>query len=170
MITQSEVKRLFSYNRHTGILKWKIKPSARVSIGDEAGTINSQGYKQVVFNRKTYKVHVLIWLWSKGYIPEGDIDHKDRVRHHNWLSNLREISRQCNNRNCGIRKDNKSGIKGICWNKKNKKWHVSIAINKIQHFIGLFADFDEAVCHRLATEQCLDWNIVTGKQIGRAHV
>ncbi len=43
-ITQSYVKSLFSYNENTGILIWKIRPAQRVHVGDEAGSIDGNGY------------------------------------------------------------------------------------------------------------------------------
>lgn len=158
MITQSDIRKMFSYSQKTGILRWKIKPSKKVQIGDEAGSINSEGYIQVSIHGILYYAHRLIWLGVYGYLPEHDIDHKNRIRHHNWLSNLRETSHQCNLRNTGNPKDNTSGVKGISFDKSRNKWRVRITINQKLNHIGSFVDFDEAVCHRLAAEQCLDWN------------
>ena len=160
MITQAEIRRLFYYNKKTGILRWKIKPSkhSNIKIGDEAGSIGSNGYKRVQVNNKHYYVHIIIWIGMTGYKSENDIDHKDRNRINNKWNNLREISKQCNQRNCSIRKDNTSGIKGVSFCKRDNKWLSRLAINKKQKTIGAFKDFDEAVCHRLAVEQCLDWN------------
>ena len=109
-----------------------------------------------------YLAHRIIWLGSYGYFPENEIDHINGIRNDNRLCNLREVSRQCNqrNKNIGIKKI--SGVKGVCWDKsKNKsknKWKVQIRINNKTYNIGHFINFDEAVCHRLAVEQCLNWN------------
>lgn len=92
-----------------------------------------------------------------GYWPENDIDHKDKIKHHNCIRNLRETSRQCNMRNMGNRKDNTSGVKGIHWDKLNKKWKTQISINRKRKTLGYYKDFDNAVCARLAGEQCVGW-------------
>jgi len=158
-ITQKEVRRLFSYNKNTGILKWKVSLSNAkgAKIGDIAGSLHKEGYLQIGINNKTYKAHRLIWLGFYGYMPEGLIDHKDRIRSHNWILNLREASKQCNIRNSENRKDNTSGIKGVSWCNTFKKWRTGLALNGKLNHIGYYKDFDEAVCARLAIEQCVDW-------------
>ena len=55
MITQKEVRRLFSYNKKTGILRWKISPSKNVKAGDIAGTPNDKGYLKVRKNKCSNK-------------------------------------------------------------------------------------------------------------------
>jgi hypothetical protein len=63
----------------------------------------------------------------------------------------------CNLRNTGNNKANKSGVKGVNWTKNMNKWLVYITINYKQNKLGYFNEFDEAVCVRLMTEQCLNW-------------
>lgn len=91
-------------------------------------------------------------------MPENDIDHKDRIKHHNWILNLREASKQCNLQNCNVQINNKTGITGVCYHKKRKTYIVYIRKNNKTIQIGYYKDFDEAVCTRLAAEQCLEWD------------
>lgn len=43
-----------------------------------------------------------------------------------------------------INKNNKLGIKGVCWNKNIQKYHVQIGLNgKVKH-IGYFEDLEFA--------------------------
>ena len=52
-----------------------------------------------------------------------------------------------------IRKDNKTGVKGIWWDKLRKKYRVYIGIkNKVKH-IGLFPTIETAKTARLEAEQ-----------------
>jgi len=157
MITQKEVRRLFKYNKKTGVLRWKVSLSNAAKIGRVAGSLHKEGYLITWANKKQYKTHRLIWLGVYGYLPE-EVDHKDRIRHHNWIDNLRSATKSENQKNTKIRKDNKSGIKGVCWYKHIKKWTVQISIDTKQKTIGRFKDFDEAVCLRLSMEQCLGYN------------
>jgi len=156
-ITRKQLKENLDYNKKTGDLIWKISRPG-VKKGTIAGT-NNNGYINVRIFRKAYGAHRLIWLWMTGYLPKGiDIDHKDRIRYHNWWSNLRLSSRQCNIRNTGNRKNNTSGIKGVYWDKIIKKWGAYIIVNYKQKNLGKYLDFDNAVCARLAGEQCLGWS------------
>jgi hypothetical protein len=93
-----------------------------------------------------------------GYWPENVIDHKDRVRHHNWIKNLREVSNQCNQRNRGNSKNNTSGVKGVSFDNVTNKWRPYIKINNKLFRLGSYKEFDNAVCARLAAEQCLGWS------------
>ena len=107
--------------------------------------------------KKLYKAHRLAWFYVHGYMPENDIDHEDRITNHNWIKNLREVSKVCNARNIGNIKSNTSGVKGVKWDKFNTKWEVCIMINQINKYLGRYKSFDNAVCARLAGEQCVNW-------------
>ncbi len=154
MITYEEVRHLFDYDEFTGLFTWSVSLPNNVNKGDNVGT-KTNGYLQAAINGKKYMVHVLIWFWYHGYYPENQIDHRDRIRHHNWILNLREVSGQCNQRNASTRKDNTSGVKGVC--RQNGKWKAQLYIKSKPIYLGTFEDFTEAVCHRLAGEQCLNW-------------
>lgn len=59
--------------------------------------------------------------------------------------NLRWASRTVQVINQRIRKDNKSGIKGIHFNNTENKWKVRRAVNGKRLSIGTFGDFNEAI-------------------------
>lgn len=156
-ITQEELKKILNYDPLTGIFTWMVSLSNRNKAGNEIDNRSCYGYVRIGIYGVRYFAHRLAWLYVHGYFPENEIDHKDMVRHHNWISNLREFTRGCNSRNCGNRNDNTSGVKGVSWKKRDKKWEVYIDINGKRKSLGIFPDFSEAVCHRLAAEQCLGW-------------
>jgi len=54
--------------------------------------------------------------------------------------------------------DYKSGIVGISFIQKRLVWYANIMINKKTYSLGYHNDYYEAVAHRLAAEQCLNWN------------
>ena len=155
-LTQEEVRKHLNYNPETGELMWREwRRGRKTSLN--VGRTQSNGYMQLQINGTLYQLHRVIWLWVYGYFPENEIDHINRVRSDNRLSNLREVSRTCNARNCGIDPRNKTGVKGIYWETKRKAWLSSIKANDKRKHLGRFKDFTEAVAHRLAAEQCLDW-------------
>jgi len=158
MITQSELKKLVHYDPLTGIFTRKVSSNA-FNIGDIATSDTGNDYLKIYINREQYLAHRLAWLYVHGYFPENDIDHKDRVRDNNRIKNLRESSRQCNIRNGSLRCNNKTGIKGVVKNNNIKfpTWRSNIFISGKQYCLGTHKSFGEAVCHRLAAEQCLGW-------------
>lgn len=158
ILSYQELIEVLDYNKETGFFYWKKRIGKRIQIGSKAGGIDKKtGYIRIKINKKRYLAHRLAWFYIHGYLPENDIDHKDQIRHHNWIDNLREVSKICNARNKKNSSVNISGVKGVSWNKKHKKWYANITINYKFKYIGIFDDFDEAVCHRLAVEQCVGW-------------
>jgi|HubBroStandDraft_5_1064220.scaffolds.fasta_scaffold173800_1 hypothetical protein len=71
-------------------------------------------------------------------IMGGPADHKNR----NGLDNRRENLRPCtaaqNSKNRSLHRNNKSGFKGVCWNKRRRKWTAMIGFNWDQKEIGCF--------------------------------
>ena len=156
MITQSELLGLFNYEE--GKLYWKVMKGPRVKVNSEAGSVNSEGYQQIRINSKFYKAHRLIWLYCFGYTPEGDIDHINRNKLDNRIENLREVSRQCNMRNRPMPCNNTSSVVGVIWVNRDKLWKAQVQVSGKTIYLGAFDDFTEAVAHRLAAEQALDWS------------
>ena len=130
MLTQTELKKLIHYDLDTGIFMWLKRNSNRIKIGHIAGWINDSGYRIIQINSKNYRASRLAWFYMKGYFPEHEIDHKNRIRNDDRWINLRHVSRQCNTHNCSIYKNNTSGIKGIGWRNDKRKWEVRISNNK----------------------------------------
>ena len=156
-LTQRIVRDALDYNEGTGILKWKIPAGFNTQIvGKTAGSVTEQGYSRLCINGVQIFAHRIIWLYKHGYLPENQIDHIDRNRLNNRLDNLREVTQVCNSRNSGNPKTNTSGVKGVY--KKDNGWQVSVKVFQKIHYIGFSLEFSEAVCLRLAAEQCLNWS------------
>ena len=157
-ISYERVKELFDY-REDGYLIWKVRKSRSIRIGDVAGRSCNNQYPRIQIDRKPYMAHRLIWLWHHGYMPEGELDHINKIGFDNRIENLREVSHQCNLRNTGNPKDNKTGVKGVFTNERwGDVWRAQIVLNGKQVNLGNHRCFDEAVLTRLAAEQCLDWD------------
>jgi len=156
MITQSRLKEVLDYDHLTGIFTW-VQSRRGVKKGSIAGT-RKDGYIHIKIDNKTYYAHRLAWLHYYGYFPENFLDHKDRIRNHNWIKNLREASSQCNLRNTGNYLSNTSGVKGVCFDKGKQKLAAAIRLNSKRYHLGYFTDLTEAVAHRLSAEQCLNWS------------
>ena len=155
MITQKRLKEVLHYNQETGIFTWRVKTNRNVIIGSIAGC-NDAGYIRITVDSVLYSAQRLAWLYVYGYSPENFIDHKDRIPTNNWIENLREVSNQCNQRNTGNWATNTSGVKGVYL--QGGKWRARVMVNWKHISFGSHLLFDEAVCHRLAGEQSLDWS------------
>lgn len=143
MITQKRLHELFEY-REDGNLIRKVRTARCTKIGDVAGSFQgSSGYFRVRIEEKDYQVHRLIFLYHHGYLTEGlHIDHIDGNPGNNRIENLREVTRSQNLMNSKIRSDNKSGVKGVYWNKEKRKWKTTVKMNGKEIFLG-YHDFKE---------------------------
>jgi hypothetical protein len=80
-------------------------------------------------------------------LTKGDrrsVDHVNGNPLDNRRANLRYCSQAENMRNTRVRSDNKSGLKGIAWDAKNKKWEARIQVNKRRVFLGRYGTAEEA--------------------------
>ena len=155
-LTQERVRELFDLDYETGVLRWRVN-RRRARMGDIAGSPIGNGYYQVTVDYKAHLLHRVIFLYAFGYLPEHHVDHISRDRSDNRPCNLREVAPQCNVRNSGISCRNTSGVKGVSQFRKNGDWSPGIRVAGKQYSLGSYPDFTEAVAHRLAAEQSLNW-------------
>ena len=85
------------------------------------------GYLNITLCKNSkHKTFLLHRLLGQAYIKNPDnkpfIDHIDRNRSNNDLSNLHWVTRLENNQNRGIPNTNTSGIKNIHWDKSSNGW------------------------------------------------
>jgi len=156
-LTYDELHIQLMYNPWTGDFYWKNPSNNNVKIGGVAGTLTKKGYIYIGINNKQYMAHRLAWFYVYGYMPENMIDHESRIKTHNCIKNLREASDQCSNRNRGMFRNNTTEVTGVYKDKSTNRWISQITVNKKRKHLGRYKDFDDAVCARLAGEQCLNW-------------
>jgi len=153
MIDQETVKKIFYYDAESGMLLWRNGNGRNVNPWQQANSLNSSGYYAVKIQNKSYRVHRLIWLYVNGKFPDGDIDHKNRIRNDNRLCNLRDVSRTDNAQNISLPKHNKSGHIGVSWIKSHNCWTVYVKVNKKNKWLGYYKNLDDAVAARKAGEK-----------------
>jgi hypothetical protein len=127
------------YDPTTGIFKWK-RGGAHREKGAVAGTI-SRGYRVIKLEGKYYQAGQLAWYLSYGVWPTKTIDHINRNRGDNRLSNLREVTQSENIINSPARLPH--GEKYIYW--EHAGWVVAIKRNYRKRYLGRFRTFQEAV-------------------------
>ncbi len=52
-----------------------------------------------------------------------------------------------------IYKNNKSGVKGVCWNKRLQKWQVQIRLKNHNYYIGIYSNIEDAIDARKNAEK-----------------
>jgi hypothetical protein len=144
-ITQQALKSALHYDPETGLFT-HICDTRYKKAGEQAGYVARNGYRCIYIQSsdKIYYAHRLAFLYMTGELPKEQVDHINRVKTDNRWDNLREVSQAENNRNLSLRKDNKSGYRGVHWAKANQKWHASICVDGKSISLGYFTDAAEA--------------------------
>ena len=100
--------------------------------------------------RRTIRLHRIVTSAPRGMV----VDHINGDTQDNRRENLR-ICTQTENLSHRVRlpKHNKTGVIGVDWNVKLKKWKARINHNNKYVYLGLYANFDDAVAARKAAEK-----------------
>jgi hypothetical protein len=144
-LTQDKAHELFEYR--DGALFWKHRTISRgrklKKGGQQIVNKHGDGYYKVTVNYKTYLLHRVVWLMHYGDAPEF-LDHINGIRTDNRIENLRPATKYENALNSKLRSDNTSGVKGVCWNKKKRKWFARIYVKNKHLSLGYYDDLQAA--------------------------
>lgn len=154
-LTQAILKSLLTYDPETGVFTYAL-PRPKVKVGGVAGHLHKgHGYIQMKVQGRLYLAHRLAWLYVYGEWPENQLDHINRNRADNRLSNLRPATNAENCQNRPVQKNATSGVAGVTWNKTLGKWHARISVNNRRQHVGWFRTRQEAVEARRTAELAL---------------
>ena len=116
---------------------------------DTCWRININGYAVGTVNGKpNVQFHKLVLDSGEKYV-----DHINRNKLDNRRCNLRIATPQMNAINQGVNSRNKSGVKGVYFNKKNGKWVASIIISNKYIHLGTFKTLEDASMARKEAEE-----------------
>lgn len=163
-ITAENIRTFVDYDSVTGRFTWKtreIRPGMKLT--DEgwntrfAGKLVAErrhrhGHLQIGLFCKNYIAHRIAWMWFYGVKPERDLDHKNGDPSDNRISNLRLATTSQNLMNSKTRTDNTSGVKGVSWSRKSKKWYAYIVVDQKMRALGLYDEIDDAITARKRAE------------------
>ncbi len=136
------LRELLELDEATGVLHWKmVRPGAK--SGGVAGCKLPTGYLQVKVDGKKLQAHRVVFALVHGHFPRL-VDHINGVRHDNRPANLRAASYAENNWNYRIPSTNTSGVKGVYWNGRWKKWQATVRVNGRRISVGYFSDLQIA--------------------------
>jgi hypothetical protein len=145
-LTQERLKELLHYDPETGLWTWKVQRNWRKPVGSIAGAIskasfsNGGGYRYIGLDGRDYLAHRLAVFYMTGEWQVGELDHRDTNRDNNRWTNLRPATHDGNGANAKLRSHNKTGFKGVSFNKHAGRYMVNVG----KYYIGLFDTAEEA--------------------------
>jgi hypothetical protein len=107
------------------------------------------GYVTSNRHHRRFKMHDVIMNPTDGYV----VDHINGKPHDNRKNNLRICTQDKNSFNKKLYSNNKTGYKGVYFDKKSNKWMASIGVNNKSIYLGRFNTKEEAVEVRLKAEE-----------------
>lgn len=99
-----------------------------------------------------------------------EIDHKNGNGLDNRLANLRKCSRLNNTQNLKITTKNKSGVTGVNYSEKLKKWRARINYNKKEYNLGTFKNREDAIRARREAEEKIQKEFSARNSRGEEHL
>ncbi|MCT9071216.1 HNH endonuclease [Cupriavidus gilardii] len=170
-ITVARCRELLDYCPNTGVFTWKARPGKKGAIwnpryaGTKAGSLKSSGYIEIFLDNAVYKAHRLAWMHFYGEMPAGQLDHINGCRSDNRISNLRIVTTAENAKNQRRRADNTSGVTGVVWFKRRRKWAAQISVQGKCKNLGCFESFEAAVRARKEAERAYGFHENHGRQL-----
>lgn len=156
--SQNYLNKLFKYKN--GHLYWRKghQIGGERIAGVKAGTVLNTGYVAIYINQVPYQAHRLIWILHKKGDVASRLDHRNRNRRDNRLSNLRLATNSQNitNQTGGNGQTKYKGVY-IISNRKKKFW-AAITVDKNLKGLGM---------HYTAKEAALSYNKAAKKFYGK---
>lgn len=136
MITTEELREIVDYCPETGIMTKKT--TGRIA------RVRKDGRVAMFLLGKTYYVHRLAWLYMTGDWPVDVCDHRNGNPSDNRWANLRQATRLQNNQNQRLSRHSTSGVKGVYWHSKCRKWASHINDRGKTVHLGVFRERSDA--------------------------
>ena len=174
MSLDNKIKDRLTYDPESGDLTWlKIEEKDRhdksyntKNEGNRAGYLHKEsGYYYVGVAGKALRLHRVAWFLHYGVWPKQGLDHINRVRSDNKITNLRDVSRKENQRNLSKANNNNSGVTGVCMRKDNGRWKAQIQVDGRSIHLGYFENIKDAIEARISAEQSYGFHKTHGKEI-----
>ena len=170
--SQAYLMSILDYDATTGVLSWKHRKAAAVATnrrwaGREAlNSLNQRGYRHGMIDGHNVMAHRIIWKLVTGEDPET-IDHINGDRADNRFTNLRSVSATENMQNWPLPASNRSGVIGVYWGTRERRWIARIKLNRVTKHLGTFVHFEDAVRARRAAELDLNFHPNHGRRRAR---
>jgi len=136
-ITAEELRSRLNYDPLTGVFTRKVSLSKAYRVGSVAGTVGARGYVAIGIDGRYYKGHRLAWLYVHGEWPSSEIDHLNRIKTDNAISNLKPKTRSGNTLNCvDARCTNKLGLLGV--SQVGSRFIARLQVQGESRYLGIY--------------------------------
>ena len=154
-LTVDRLRKLLDYDSETGVFRWKVRASQRITVGDVAGCRKMPaGYCVIRIDGHLHKAHRLAWMHFFGAWPSTNIDHRNENGFDNRIANLREATHLENGQNISRpNRNNSHGLRGVVAN--GNRWQAKISVAGHSHCLGTFATPEQAHAAYLAAKNRL---------------
>ena len=144
-LTYERLVEVLDYCPATGVFTWKKTLSPRGVMGAQAGSVKPSGYRVIHVDSWNYMAQRLAWLYFYGFWPTHFVDHENRMRDDNRITNLRDVPQLLNRHNTEAASSrNKSGFLGVVETKKGRFRARITYPGKKNHYLGTFDTPEEA--------------------------
>lgn len=114
-------------------LRWKVDITTGefykrvlVKVGESLYSKSDEGYYVVKLHNRTYQVHRIVYELFYGSIPDGFIiDHINRNKEDNRVSNIRLTTTEYNARNRSKHCNNSTGVTGVYFRESKHSYYVA---------------------------------------------
>lgn len=149
-----EIKELIINSKKHGELKILLDDDDYERIKKDFNNMKwcvSKNRNGLYAQKRTNKGKIYLHRYIMGF-PKGIVDHINRNTLDNRKENLRVTSNANNLRNGNIRPNNKTGVNGVYYDKKRKKYVSRIKVNYKNVYLGRFDTLEEAKIERKRAE------------------
>jgi len=144
-LSKERIEEVLSYDPTTGLFTWIAPSGPRVRQGDLAGTVSGHGYRSIYIDGIKFRAHRLAWFLMTGQVPE-QVDHINRERDDNRISNLRAATASQNRFNTVAHRDSGTGAKNVYRVKRGncERWKVAMMVKGKTIRLGSFKTQEDA--------------------------
>lgn len=141
-LTIDAVRAAVDYDPKTGVFR-RRRTRGRWKAGEVVGTVNHNGYLIIPIGPQRCFAHKIAIFLATGQMP-ASVDHINGDKQDNRLANLRPCNHAQNGANMKVKVTNSSGVKGVSFDKVNRRWKASLTVNRKQITVGRFDTLEEA--------------------------
>lgn len=143
-LTAARLREVLDYDAKAGRFTWRSNRGGLAVPGAIAGVIQPHGYRRISVDGKSYYAARLAIFWITGSWPRQIVDHMNGVRNDDRWSNIREATQSQNLANKRRQINNKAKLKGVCLDKRTRRYVAQISFNRHNIFLGRFDTKEEA--------------------------
>lgn len=143
-ITHERLLELLSYDPVTGIFAHRVMRSG-VRPGRSPGTARAHGHIVITLDGRNYFATRLAWLYVKGGWPSSRIYLRDSDPKNLRFDNLCEAAQNTiKQMEDAPYKNSATGVRGVTWRAKDKKFVAQIMADGVLHRLGRFDSLEQA--------------------------